>query len=353
MKITYRHLIKILSCSVVICTIVLCSIFVPAYAAAVVLKPIDYANGMSPTTEGTMLYSFRFKSTPYFECFNGSTLALQTSGSLEWYPVGGNDFYRISISPLGNTLYNGTVIDVSDFKTGAVLDVAFSALLELDLKSEGSSGLTYIARSQMLLYWFDKDMNLIKTENCGTVEKSFTHGEADAWLLQNSYDMSILDDAAYVSPRFITQIYKPDAGDILRVRSAENIFLDVVVEKDDVNADSLLLENIEKQLDDLNDKADELINGTPEQNQAAQDAQNKVDSFQSEVNGSQELEKEWLEDFDESSDILNDNITGFVDGKGFTQLSALVSPIMTWASTGVIMMLLIAFINMSIILFGR
>ena len=350
MKITYRHLIKIFSCSVVICTIVLCSIFVPAYAAAVVLKPIDYANGMSPTTEGTMLYSFRFKSTPYFECFNGSTLSLQTSGSLDWYPVGGNDFYRISISPLGNSVYNGTVIDVSDFKTGAVLDVAFSALLELDLKSEGSSGLTYIARSQMLLYWFDKDMNLIKTENCGTVEKSFTYGEADAWLLQNSYDMSILDDAAYVSPRFITQIYKPAAGDILRVRSAENIFLDVVVEKDDVNADSLLLENIEKQLDDLNDKADTIISGSDDMQENVdnftsntQDTEQKMDDLIGEL---EELPQADVNDIDLSLDgLLQDK-----DFKVYSQFFVTLGANDLWVS---MMITVCTFIWVSTLLYGR
>lgn len=350
MKITYRHLIKILSCSVVICTIFLCSIFVPAYAAAVVLKPIDYANGMSPTTEGTMLYSFRFKSTPYFECFNGSTLALQTSGSLDWYPVGGNDFYRISISPLGNSVYNGTVIDVSDFKTGAVLDVAFSALLELDLKSEGSSGLTYIARSQMLLYWFDTDMNLIKTENCGTVEQSYTHGDADAWLLQNSYDMSILDDAAYVSPRFITQIYKPAAGDILRVRSAENIFLDVVVEKDDVNADSLLLENIEKQLDDLNDKADTIISGSDAM-------QEDVDNFTSNTQDTEQKMDDLIGELEElpQADVNDIDLTldGLLQDKDFTVYSQFFVTLGAndlWVS---MMITVCTFIWVSTLLYGR
>lgn len=350
MKITYRHLIKILSCSVVICTIVLCSIFVSAYASTVVLKPIDHANGMSPTTEGTMLYSFRFKYPPYFECYNGSTLALQASGSLDWNPVGGNDFYRISISPLGNTVYNGTVIDVSDFKTGAVLDVTFNALLELDLKSEGSSGLTYIARSQMILYWFDKDMNLIKTENCGTVEQSFTHGEIDAWLLQNSYDMSILDEAAFVSPRFITQIYKPAAGDIIRVRSEEFISLDVSVEKDDVNADSLLLENIEKQLDDLNDKADTIISGSDVMQEDVdnftsntQDTEQKMDDLIGEL---EELPQADVNDIDLSLDgLLQDK-----DFKVYCQFFVTLGANDLWVS---MMITVCTFIWVSTLLYGR
>lgn len=335
------------------------SLYVPAYAAPVVLEPLNYANGMSQTAEGTMLYSFRFKSDPYFECFNGSTAAYQTTGLLDWSPLPGYDFYRISISPLGNVVYNGTVIAVDDFKTGAILDVSFSALLELDLKSDGSSGLTYIARSQMLLYWFDKDFNLIKTENCGVVEKSFTYGEVDAWLLQNSYDMNILEDAAFVSPRFVTQIYRPDAGDITRIKSSETLWLDVVVEKDDVNAESMLLENIEKQLDDLNDKADTIINGTPDQQQNASDMLGQAQDNSEAAQDAMDYEDALIEDFfDENGNNLGiemSKITLFdlFNSDGWGRLMELFEPIMVWPTTSVLMLMVVAVANLSVILFGR
>lgn len=333
--------------------VLVAAMVVPANAATTILEPINFANGISQTAEGTMLYSFRFKQPPYFECFNGSTLSHQASGSLDWYPAGGFDFYRISISPLGNAVYNATVIDITDFKTGAVLDVTFSALLELNLKSEGSSGLTYLSRSQMLLYWFDKEMNLIKTENCGTVEKSFTHGEVDAWLLQNSYEMQILDDATYVSPRFITQIYKPDAGDIIRVRSDEFIALDVAVEKDDVNAESKLLEAIEKELADLNDKADTIINGTPEMSDKNEQMQGSVSDQKDEMNLVEEAEKEYLQHWEESNNDFKNKILSFLQGKGWVQLSDLLSPFMDFENWIAIMVMVVAFVNLSVIFFGR
>lgn len=350
MKITYRHLIKIFSCSVVICTVILCSIFVPANAATVVLLPLDYANGMSQTSDGTTLYNFRFKLPPYFECFNGSTLAHTATGTLDWQCEPNYDFYRISISPLGNTVYNGTVIDVSDFKTGAVLDVTFNALLQVDIRSEGSSSLTYIARSQMLLYWFDKDMNLIKTENTGAVEKSFTHGDVDAWLLQNSYDMSILDEAAYVSPRFVTQIYRPDSGDIITVKSTDTLWLSVVVEKDDVNAESMLLENIEKQLDDLNDKADTIISGSDSM-------QEDVDNFSSDTQITEEAMDELMDELVDLPQVdMNDidlSLDGLLEEKGFKNYSHFfltLSKNEVWVS---MMIIVCTFIWVSTLLYGR
>lgn len=350
MKTIYCQLLKILSCSLVIASVILCSICVPTYATPIVLEPLNYANGMSQTAEGTMLYSFRFGSDPYFECFNGSTAAYQTTGLLDWSPLPGYDFYRISISPLGNVVYNGTVIDVADFKTGAILDVTFSALLELDLKSDGSSGLTYIARSQMLLYWFDKDFNLIKTENCGAVEKSFTYGEVDAWLLQNSYDMNILEDAAFVSPRFVTQIYRPDAGDIIRIQSSDALWLDVVVEKDDVNAESMLLENIEKQLDDLNDKADTIISGSD-------DMQEDVDNFTSDTQDTEEVMNGLVGELEELPQAdINDidlSLDGLLEDKGFKtyrQFFLTLGANELWVS---MMIIVCTFIWVSTLLYGR
>lgn len=350
MKSTYRQLLKIFSCSLAIVSVILCSICVTAYAEPVVLEPINYANGMSQTTEGTTFYSFRFKGSPYYECYNGSTLAYVNHGSLDWQPDTTADTYRISVSPLGNTTYDGTVIDVRDFKTGAVLDVTFHALMHFDLTSQGSTTLTYTARSQMTLYWFDKDFNFIKSENCGVIEKTFSFGTIDGWLLQNSFDMEILEDAAYVSPRFLTQIYRPTSGAVTRVYATDDPVLDVTVEKDDVNAESMLLENIEKQLDDLNDKADTIISGSDSM-------QEDVDNFS---NDTQDTEESMDALIDELVDLpqvdMNDvdlSLDGLLEEKSFKNFSHFFMTLGANELWVGMMIIVCTFIWVSTLLYGR
>lgn len=350
MNTTIRTLLKIFSCSLAIAAVILCSICVPTYATPVVLEPLNYANGMSQTTEGTTLYSFRFKGSPYYECYNGSTLDYVNHGSLYWEPDTSSETYRISVSPLGNTTYDGTVIDVRDFKTGAVLDVTFHALMHFDLNSQGSTTLTYTARSQMTLYWFDKDFNFIKSENCGVIEKSFTYGNIDAWLLQNSFDMEILEEAAYVSPRFLTQIYRPSAGAVTRVKSTDDPVLDVSVEKDDVNAESMLLENIEKQLDDLNDKADTIISGSDHM-------QEDVDNFTSDTQDTEEVMNRLVGELEELPQAdINDidlSLDGLLEDKGFKtyrQFFLTLGANELWVS---MMIIVCTFIWVSTLLYGR
>lgn len=340
----------------------------PAFATPAVINPADYANGMWPTTEGTTRYNFRFKASPYYQGYNEGTLAYSSNGVLSWSPAAGYSYYRVSVLPLGGPAYDSIMIDIRDFKTGAVLDVTFNAMLLLDISAEGSSSLTYTTRSQMVLYWFDESFNLLSSENCGVVEKQGSWGADNAvWLLQNSFDMTIPEDAAFVVPRYLAQIYDPDAGDIVKIVASQVPWLDVVVEKDDVNADSLLLESIERELGDLNDtaedikselgdlndKADTIISGTPEMDDAVNDMNQNIDDQQQAMDDYDAIEKEALQDWEESSAELDSKISNFLKGKGWVQLSALVSPVMNWEHTGHIMIMIIAFVNLSIILFGR
>lgn len=341
------------------------SVVVPVYATPAVVNPADYASSINKSDRGTTLYTFRFRASPYYTCYEETTAILNASGVLSWNPAPNCSYYRIAVLPLGGTTYDSVMIDVRDFKTGAVLDVTYNAMLHLSISSEGSSNLTFNTSSRTVLYWFDENYNHIKTDNSTVVQKEGSWGSNnDIWLMQNTFDMTIPENAVYVSVYYISQIYDPDSGDITKIASTDAPWIDVVVEKDDVNADSLLLESIEKELGelndtatdikdelgDLNDKTDVIINGTPEQNSDANNKHNSVQGTSQDVDDILDNLNS-MSSFDVSTNY--DIITNFLSSPGWKDVSNLLSPLTDWEHASTIMLIVIAFATISVILFGR
>lgn len=360
MKSIYR-LIRILSCALVIATVLLCSIFVPAMAVSNVYQPKDYISRIEYEGNNEIVY-YNFDVAPYFSVRNqASGVATNDFGSVFIENVNSQKPYVFRIYPLGQNFVPGSsissgVIDIRDFKSKAVFNFEASVNFNIQYayKTMAAGTTNFYFLSSVYFCFYDADGGFISQVSSSDIRydvkliSALLEGTGEEYVLDISAPMQIPENAVYMAPCILSYLYPPDqnADHLITRIDCDTQGFHLFVSK------NLLIEQSET-LEAINDKADDLIYGTPEQNQAAQDAQNKADSFQSEVEAGQELEEGWLQDFDESSDSLNNTITGFINGKGFTQLSALVSPIMSWENTGVIMMLLIAFINMSIILFGR
>lgn len=361
MKSTYRRLIKILSCSLAIAAVLLCSVCMPALAApSKILKPADYLYQTS-VDNGIISYSFRFMQNPYYELYNESTLLRSHYGDFSWSTDTSFSYYRISMSPLGTPSFNeyaDCMIDVTDFKVGTVLDVSATAQFYVEVSSEGSSNLSYLTRSQMVLYWFDSNFKLLSSKNTSIVEKEGRWGQNyGIWVLQNSFDIEIPENASYLIPRYIVQIFKPDAGAITKIQSTDYEYFDINVTKEEIRDDSVLLERIDQQLGDLNDqvgdlndKADTIISGSDEMQDQASDFKDNATNAENEM-------EDLIGDLEDLPDVdLNDIDLSFADmfsNKEFTYFGKFFAYLTLDALWIKMMVIVCTFIWISTLLFGK
>lgn len=302
---------------------------------------------------------------------------------------------KLKVYPLGKVYspgygltspYSGQIaIDASDFKPNAALTVNANIYLHLDFfytSAVWASRSDVVGGSiQAVFYEYDANGNyLSKISDLYSFQLVLSPQDGTATVqlpYQKTLSLSSMNGGTrYIVPYFSVGMSAPQDVDDIDLRqvdfSSEAFYIST--QTDMLLKDSMTLEAIEKQLEDLNDKtdstneklddlndqlgdlndkADTVISGTPGMQQNADDASNFAQDQYEELNRVEELEKEYLDDYEASSDVLNDKVSLFVDGVGFTQLTALVTPIMNWNYSGLIMLLVIAFINMSVIMFGR
>lgn len=380
--------------------VLVASLTVSAHAVSwTVVNPADHIS-TSYRENGIDYVSFNFNLSPLIDYsltgHSGDTLtgSAQNSVSLDidhsyHLPA------RFNIFPLGKkyspasaltSVDSGQIaVDVHDFKPSAAVTVNVNFYLHIDYVYDTAVDWSRYDTVGFTCYlrFYEYDGNGKPTAMQvkiveGTYDLSPQSTQATLSVpIQKTFELSSMNEnTRYIVPYFYLSTYSNfDVADIeLRNVGVSLKGFYIQTQTDMIMKDSLTLEAIEKhledlndktdstneklddlndQLGDLNDKADTVISGTPGMQQNADDASNFAQDQNEEANRVEELEKEYLDDYEASSDALNDKVSLFVDGVGFTQLTALVTPIMNWKYSGLIMLLVIAFINMSVIMFGR
>lgn len=342
------------------------SLIIPAQAANNVLYPKDYIL-YTKYEDNIETISYNFDVSPFLsvkERINGHSYT-----GFNFVDINGvysEDTYIFRIYPLGQAFTpgasnNGTLIDIGDFKSRAIIkltcDLEFYVHIEAQPFASGNS--TCYFESTPYVCFYDKDGNFVNwtladaerkeivIEDIGNVEQSLQKFPLDVEI-----PLQIPDGAVYMAPCVLSYFYPP-AGDaphsIGFLRANCNRFI-MRADKSILLEQSETLKAVEEQLGDLNDKADTIINGTQEQQQ---DGQNAVDKAEEQDREFDEI-MEQLEDYEKiDTSSIASVIQDFVYTDGWLYIKDLLSPVLNWNPYIVTMLVVLALVNLSVILFGR
>ena len=355
MKPTYRHLIKILSCSLAIIAVLLCSMYVPVKAAAPkVLDPMDYLSSVTHDGYGRSTYFMDIWDNPIYMAYNESTLVSTYHGGLDWGLDTSYSFYRLSVSPVGATSFTSNpeaLINVSDFKTSAVLELKYSPQFRVYVYNAGNSDLTYTVKSNVVLYWYDKDFKFLSSSSSGTMTNTGYYGQPDfIWTCDLTNDMVIPENACYMVPRYTISFYHPTSGYIYRIQNTEYQNFTIMVRKDDVIENSITMQRMEGKIDDLHDKADELLTGSDEMQGASDDFSGTADNAQQDMDSALDQLEELPEANADDVDLTFD---GLLNDKGFQKYANFFEFLVFDTLYVKMMVIVCTFIWVSTLLYGK
>lgn len=356
MKINIQRLVKVCTSAIAVFTILVASLCAPALAAVPVLRPSDYITDIYHPDEYTLITSFRYPLQPLYKLYRNETHVADFYDGMDWYYNGSDTTsYRVRYYPLGyvpsTTSANGAVVDLSDFKSQSVIRMSYTIQLQLEFSLGGNDKLTFDTNAAVYAYWYDADFRYVSTTTSGVIASTFSYGDPiDCWVVQNSFDMQIPANAAYFCPVVNCRITDPDTGNILSIASTDGTYFDMSVTKDVVLDNSETSHRIEDELEDLNDNMDELVNGTPEQQEDYKDRENQMQDIDEGLNSAM-AQLEALENVDTSSAYKA--MKGFLDEDGWKDIKVLIEPIFQWSDYITIMLIVLSLVNLSVILFGR
>lgn len=366
--ININRILKVASCSVVICTLLLASVTLPAMAAPTkILYPSDYLSSYNERVDGSALCTFRFKTTQggYYQFYNGDQYTSVSYGDFSFAPDYNNyDYYQLSWCPLSNSITrpeaSGIVISLSDFKTGMYFNFGTAIQLQVTFSTGGSSTYTYQTKASATLSWYDANYQFIEATTTPVVTRSWSYADpavSDKWVIQSSFDLQIPENAEYLVPRIIVRIDDNGAGAITSISSTSNEYFDITCTKDAVRGNSATMKAIESklvevndQLGDLNDKTDQIINGTDKQQEHAQDVYDEVQN-ESDTLDDQLGQLEDLEDFDTAT--VFGTINDFLEADGWKDIRILLEPLLDWTHVSTVMLFVFAFSTMRFLFLGR
>ena len=363
MKPTYRHLIKILSCSLAIAAVLLASMFVPVNAVDNVLYVWDYLTDYYEEN-GVLNYSFSFQDIPtYYTLVRSDTdnsvsegyppISIGSSPATTWVQV---HAWPLGVRNWPNSVCNGGVIAVSDFNRFMSVELSATGSLFF-LYSGTTSGAAYqfTVKSYWTMNYYDAAGNYLGYDNSGTEEKTITYytpvTEIPVQSLGAYMDLELPEEAAYFCPMLKSQLYLPDQGGdfVYEVKSSFDGFT-LGCSASSVMQNTETLMRIEEQLGDLNGKADTIISGSDEMQDAADDFSGTADNAQPDMDAA--LDR--LEELPEANaDDVDLTFAGLTNDKGFKQYSNFF---MTLAEDTLwinMMIIVCSFIWVSTLLYGK
>lgn len=318
--------------------VLLSCVIVPARAQSVQSYSIwDHFDDIYTNDNDEQFIHCRFPAKPYFSVLRNGTNIGTGQDNFETDVVSGSTYiYRVF--PLGvpnmpgSNISNG-VIQVDEFKLEEYFSVTQYLNFEVDYDVHpGASGETSL-RFNIYAYacYYDADGQFLEYEAYPTQSKEIvlpnSHGPEMYYkhdvLIDYGFSMAIPENAVYMSPCFIAYFYAPDqsAPHLIKWLRASSEHFSMEVGR------NVFL--------------------------SAKATQDRLDEAIEELERNEEMEKEYLNSWADSTDIMNNAITDFINGKGYNQLSALVVPIMEWKEAGIIMLMVVCFINLSVLFFGR
>lgn len=382
MKTTYHRLIKTLSCSLAIGAVLLCSVCMPVSAASwTILIPADHISDVR--YEGnirTVTFDFGIAPIVYYSASGQqgtfySSIDLQIDGqagfplSFGVYPLG---IYSEANYPLSERGSGRIAIDALDFKSEAVLSLGSHFRVDLDLGYYSEYPLydeeSYtIGVSWSFLQYSDSGEYLGFLDGGSSSYYASLQDREDYYVFE--FDLNHVSsiklpssDVGYLVPWASVNVNCSDDVDGIHVNSVQFAFDDFTISTrtDMLLKESLTMEAIEGELSDLNDKADTIINGSDEMQDAADDLMNEQQDLDEQLQHamselddlsdiSDQLAADQYTDFFESVD----KISGFLVKGPWFDMTNLIQPIMDFAPVVTILTILVAFINISILFFGR
>lgn len=269
--------------------------------------------------------------------------------------------------PLSNSASGQIAIDVSDFKSLATMTYMSNIQLELDISYFAYASAIderLVVGVDWLFMAYGESGNYIgsidRHQESISVTLQDVYSDGTSYIYDLPIDMDLVfsdfaETVSYIVPSCavtVSTTYDEPDLTVSYIQFSCDGFT-ISARTDMLLKDSLTLQAIEDQLGDLNDKTDTLINGTPEQNQAAQDAKDEVLDFRDEAERIEDEQNNLLQNAEEALDDMLLVVDEAINGAGWGLLSRLLTPVMDFKYTGILMLLAIAFINMSIIMFGR
>lgn len=376
----YQRLIRILSCFLVIAAVLICCVL-PANAASwTTLLLSDHIENIY--YEGNFRCArYSFGKTPFIKLLAGGSTNTG-NGSLT-VNTGEYEQFNFSVYPLGvsctggpplsNSNSGSIAIDVSDLRPDASMTVHSSLFMELDLTVwtfDVNISEYYNLSAIYSFAGYNASGGYLGTvESSGQTFNGHIQDivESDHQLLELpiSVHLSLAgfkEPVAYIVPMCTVVLKLTDNNPDIRITSVSMRSDDfsITTRTDMLLKESITMEKIEDQLSDLNDKTDILINGTDEMQDAADNAADQQGELNNQLSDSiSELED--LEDIsdqfagDQYTDFFGsiDNISGFLAKAPWTQITYLMAPVMEFSPLTTILIMLVAFIAISILFFGR
>lgn len=365
-KINFKRIATVCTSFCVISIVLVASLVVPVSALTNIFYPKDHIL-RAVYEDNIESVSFWFDTAPYLSVRDAST-GSSTFHYDEAYIDGlkPSNTYQFRVYPLGSGFTPGAditsgVIDLSDFKSGAVFNLSCAFNFELEYAYQGmSSGDTsfycisypylcfydvygrYLSQAKISSQRYD-----ITIQDQGPVEDS-----AYDLVLDLTVPIEIPEGAVYMAPCFITSLYTPDehASHSIGAATASCRSFIMHADKNLLLAQSETLEAIEDSIGDLNNKADMIINGSEEQMGAALDAGQNTDDLSSDMVS---ILDRLAELRDNNFTFPMDAIEDFLTSGGWNDIRYLFEPLLNWSPWITIILLVLSFVAISVLLFGR
>ena len=310
---------------------------------------------------------YRFNRTPVIYCPNAGS----DSGSIQILPSPGSSSQIFYIYPLGYKTSSGpplssnssnVAIDVTEFKSNVAFTVESTIFFQLDVNY--STYDQYLdERYTLAATWYFHGYNSSGAYVGGVASTTYSYNGTLQDVSNEQYTvelpvsvtispMTLADKVSYVVPVCsVSYVITEDEADLSidywRLTCDD---FNITTRTDMLLQESLTLQAIEGQLGDLNDKTDTLINGTPEQNQAAQDTLDQTQDIGKEFN----VLMAQLDELGESdTSTVMGAMQDFLEEDGWQDLRVLVAPVLDWKYFITIALIVLSLVNLSIILFGR
>lgn len=366
---TLRSILKITTSLLTVCMVILATCAAPALALSADgnYRLYDYVTS-NQVVDGQRLINFRIPGEPLF-CVTrereGGVIYLYNGDS--WSPLPYESKATFRVYPLGvqkATGQNATqgLLDISDLKRTGYLSIEVE--MQFDIQWSMSSPSLYgTFNSFWGIHFYDENGKYISTFDTAAQRVNVEFSSmVDSYVpVKVSVHTGFPENAYYCLPYMVSALTFPVAGSGGEIGSGGYITsigvhcspfsLDIAF--DQILYDSLTYERIAEELGELNDKADVIINGSEDMQDKADEITNEGQDLDEQLDAALEDLEELEENSGQDLSAPIQSISDFLrDGSWFSIID-LIKPIMDFPPLATILTILVAFINISILFFGR
>lgn len=290
MKIEWKKVVKCLTSCIAVFAVVVVCLATPAKAAVYDIADF-YQTAVVDGSDKTVFYEI---DVPAYSIVTGGGSQFASGyGTISFtFPAAVTNVGIVNVYHFGAIIYGNSssasdgLLDVSDIMNGAVVSLALDFSINMGTSTSIPMNANFDYTTFIMSY--DKNMKRIETYTLETVNSSLA--PEGAVFVENNCVYTLPDNTAYIG--CATQIYFR-AGFDLSTMSAEVAPQPVIISVDTnmIYEQSVTMDKIKEQLtgiggklDDTNEKLDSVISGTPEMNDSANQAQDRVDGLAGELN---------------------------------------------------------------------